>query len=123
MMRGTVNSRREAIIRLRTRGPTGHELEVNAVVDSGFTSSLTLPASAIASLALVRTSGGQAVLADGSLTQFDLFDAEVQWEGNWRSVVISAVGDEALLGMRLLAKHELRMEVVRGGVVEITPLP
>ena len=29
--------------------------------------------------------------------------AEVQWDGNWRSVLVSAVGTEPLLGMRLLA--------------------
>jgi hypothetical protein len=33
------------------------------------------------------------------------------------------VGDEVLLGMGLLAGHELRIAVVPGGVVEITPLP
>ena len=33
------------------------------------------------------------------------------------------VGDEALIGMRLLAGHELRIAVVPGGGVEITPLP
>jgi hypothetical protein len=33
------------------------------------------------------------------------------------------VGDEVLLGMRLLAGHELRIAVVPGGSVEITPLP
>jgi hypothetical protein len=38
-------------------------------------------------------------------------------------VLVSAVGDEALVGMRLLAGHELRIEVVPGGVVEVTPLP
>jgi hypothetical protein len=34
-----------------------------------------------------------------------------------------ATGNEALVGMRLLAGHELRFAVVPGGVVEITPLP
>jgi hypothetical protein len=38
-------------------------------------------------------------------------------------VLVSAVGAEALPGMRLLAGHELRMAVVPGGAVEITPLP
>jgi hypothetical protein len=33
------------------------------------------------------------------------------------------VGNEPLLGMRLLAGHKLVIEVVPGGLVEITPLP
>ena len=39
------------------------------------------------------------------------------------TVLASAVGNEALVGMRLLAGHELRIAVVPGGAVEITPLP
>jgi len=51
------------------------------------------------------------------------YAAEVEWNGGWRPVLVSAVGDEALLGMRLAAGNELRIAVVPGGVVEITPLP
>jgi hypothetical protein len=72
---------------------------------------------------LVRQSGGGAVLADGSIRQFDIYAAEVAWGGTWRPVLASAVGDEVLLGMALLAGHELRVAVVPSGSVEITPLP
>jgi clan AA aspartic protease len=123
MIRGVVNARCEAVVRLRVRGPSGAVLNVDAVVDSGFTASLTLPATTVASLGLVRQSVGGAVLADGSVHQFDIYAAEVDWDGSWRSVLVSAVGDEVLLGMRLLAGHELRIEVVPGGAVEINPLP
>ena len=123
MIHGVVNTRCEAVVRLRIRGPGEAELEVDAVVDSGFTASLTLPATAVATLGLARQSGGGAVLADGSVRQFDIYAAEVEWESSWRSVLVSAVGNEALAGMGLLAGHELRIEVVRGGTVEIKPLP
>jgi predicted aspartyl protease len=92
---GVVNARIEAIVCLRVRGPGGFHLDVDAVVDSGFTASLTLPMTTVVALGLVRQSSGGAVLADGAV----------------------------LLGMRLLAGHELRMAVVPGGAVEITPLP
>ena len=123
MIRGVVNARCEAIVRLRVRRPSGAELDVDAVVDSGFTASLTLPAAAVAALGLVRQSGGGAVLADGSVRQFDIYAAEVEWDGGWRPVLVSAVGDEVLVGMRLLAGYELRVAVVPGGAVEIKPLP
>jgi clan AA aspartic protease len=122
MIRGTVNARREGIVRLLVRGPGGVELTVDAVVDSGFTAALALPATTVAALGLLRQSGGSAVLADGSVRRFDIFSAEVDWTGGWHPVLVSAVGDEVLLGMRLLADHELRMAVVPGGAVEITPL-
>ena len=123
MIRGAVNARLEAVIRLRRRGPGGTELDFDAVIDTGFTSSLTLPATAITALGLVRQSGGSVVLGDGSVRSFDVYAAEVEWDGNWRAVLVSAVGAEVLVGMRLLAGHELRTAVVPGGTVEITPLP
>jgi clan AA aspartic protease len=123
MIRGTVNVRSEAIVRLRVRGPSGVESDVDMIVDSGFTASLTLPAMMVNALGLARQSGGTAVLADGSVRQFDIFAAEVAWGGTWRSVLVSAVGNESLLGMRLLAGHKLVVEVVPGGLVEILPFP
>jgi clan AA aspartic protease len=123
MIQGVVNARYEAIVRLRVRGPGGLESDVDAIVDSGFTSSLTLPIAVVTALGLARQSGGTAVLADGSVRQFDIFAAEVAWAGTWRAVLASAVGNESLLGMRLMAGHKLVVEVVPGGLVDIIPLP
>ena len=123
MISGVVNARHEAVVRLRVRGPGGLELDLDTLIDSGFTASLNLPATTVAALGLARQSGGGAVLADGSVRQFDIFAAEVEWDSVWRPVLVSAVGAEALVGMRLLAGHELRVAVVPGGAVQITPLP
>jgi hypothetical protein len=82
-----------------------------------------LPVAVVAALGLVRQSVGGAVVADGSVRQFDVYAAELAWSSGWRPVLVSAVSTEVLLGMRLLANHELRMAVVPGGAVEITPLP
>jgi clan AA aspartic protease len=123
MLQGSVNARYEAVVRLRVRGPGGAEADVDVVVDSGFTASLTLPMATVTVLGLVRQSGGTAILADGSVRQFDIFAAEVAWGGAWRTVLVSAVGNESLLGMRLLSAHKLVVEVVPGGLVEILPLP
>lgn len=123
MIRGAVNTRHEAVVRMRVRGPSGIEADLDAIVDSGFTASLTLPVTMTSALGLARQSGGTAVLADGSIRQFDIFAAEVAGGSPWRTVLVSAVGNESLLGMRLLAGHKLMVEVVPGGLVEILPLP
>lgn len=94
MIQGAVNVRGEAIVPLRLRGPHGTELDLGAIVDTGFTASLTLPASSVAALGLIQQSGGGAVLADGSIRQFDLYAAEVAWDGGWRPLLVSAVGNE-----------------------------
>ncbi len=123
MIRGVVNARREGIVRLRVRGPGGVESDVDAIVDSGFTSSLALPAILVTALGLARQSGGTAVLADGSVRQFDVFAAEVDWHGTWQPLLVSTIGNESLLGMRLMADHKLVIDVTPGGLVEIIPFP
>ena len=53
MITGSVNAYREPIIGLTIRGPIGKEMEVEAVIDTGFNGSLSLPSSLIALLGLV----------------------------------------------------------------------
>lgn len=122
MIAGAVSESLEAILPLRLRGPNGTELNIDAVIDTGFNGSLTLPVNTIARLGLQRVSGSGAMLADGSVLQFDVFAAELDWESNWRPLLVAAVGNEPLVGMRLLVQHELRIVVRPGGAVEITPL-
>lgn len=96
MIGGVVTARLEAVVPVRVRGPAGAELEVEAVVDSGCTAALTLPIATVVTLGLTRMSTGGAVLADGSVRQFDIYESEVEWDGSWHSVLVSVVGDEAL---------------------------
>ncbi len=123
MIRGSVDANLFARVRLCVRGTDGVELEVDAVIDTGFDDSLILPARTISSLGLKHPTVGQAFLADGSIKYFDIFSAEIEWGGASRTVQVSAVGDEALIGMALLADHELRIQVVPTGSVEIIPIP
>lgn len=123
MIQGAVNARHEAVVRLRVRGPGGVESDIDTVVDTGFTGSLTLPPTPISALGLIRLSGGSRVLADGSTRSFDLYGAEVAWGSGWRPVLASAVGHEALIGMRLIAGHSLRVDVMPGGMVAVEPMP
>ena len=75
MIHGVVNARGEAVVRLRVRGPGGVELDLDAVVDSGFTGSLVLATPTVAALGLVRESGGGAVLADAFTKTFGIVGA------------------------------------------------
>lgn len=123
MIYGTVNARLETIVRLRVRGPSGAVADVNALLDTGFNASLTIPATVATALGLLFQSSGRALLADGATKPFDIYAAEVEWGGVWRPVLVWVVGDETLLGMGLLNGHQLRIEATVGGMAEITPLP
>jgi clan AA aspartic protease len=121
-MRGSVNAPLEAKLHLTIIGPAGIRQDVDAVIDTGFTGALVLPAAIVSSLGLLRRSGGTATLADGTTCNYDNFAAEVEWDGSARSVLVSAVGHEALAGMVLLAGHRLTVDVEDGGEVEVQSL-
>jgi clan AA aspartic protease len=122
MITGVVRGGRQATVRLRIRGTGGQEQDVEAVIDTGFTGSLTIPPSLITGLGLLRAGWGRAILADGSRITFDLYEATVIWDGQPLRVSAHEAATDALIGMKLLRASELRIQVVDGGDVTISPL-
>ncbi len=110
MIRGTVNARLVAVVRLRVRGPGGAERDVDAVIDTGFTASLTLPAAAVAALGLVRQSGSAAAPATGRSGTST--STPRRWSGTapgapcWRrpSATRSSLGCGCWLGMNCVSR-------------------
>jgi clan AA aspartic protease len=123
MITGTVTARLEATIRVPVRDASGQDRDVEAVIDTGFTGSLTLPPTAIAALGLPWRSRGRAVLANGAVEEFDIHTATVIWDGTPRPILVEAAATDPLVGMGLLVGHDLRIRAVLGGSVTIEPLP
>ena len=119
MIEGVVNSAYEAVIPLSLRGPAGQAQEVEAVIDTGFTGFVTLPPSLVAELGLVFMGTSEATLADGSEVSFDAYDVTVLWEGQPRDVLIDEADTTPLVGMLLLDRHNLSIDVENGGRVLI----
>ena len=119
MIEGVVNSAYEAVIPLSLRGPAGQAQEVEAVIDTGFTGFVTLPPSLAAELGLVFMGTSEATLADGSEVSFDAYDVTVLWEGQPRDVLIDEADTTPLVGMLLLDRHNLNIDVESGGRVLI----
>lgn len=123
MITGRVTANREMVIRLKVRGPTGRELRVDAVLDTGFDSWLTLPPSLITILKLPWRHRGRALLADGSQCDFDIYEATVVWDRRRRVIPVYEADTAPLLGMALLDGYELKAQVRTGGKVTIKRLP
>ena len=87
MITGIVQGREERI-RLKVRGPQGHEQEIEAVIDTGYTASLSLPPAMVASLGLRWKSFGRGILADGSECLFDVYVAKIVWDRHVRRVLV-----------------------------------
>jgi len=123
MITGIVTVAREAVISLTVRGPNGQEQEIEAVIDTGFDGSLTLPPALITALGLPWRRRGRALLADGNESVFDIYEATVIWDGTARRVSVDEVDVMPLVGMALLYGYELTVQIVEGGRVLLKPLP
>jgi clan AA aspartic protease len=113
MITGAVNLY-EARIKLRIVGPRGVR-QIQAVVDTGFTGSLTLPLRLITSLGLPWHSFDRSTLADGSECLFDVFVATVVWDGYSQRILVDEADADPPIGMRLMNGYELRMQIRRKG--------
>ena len=123
-MRGRVTTdAREAVIALEVLGDDGDRAEIEAVIDTGFTGFLTLPAGLVRSLSLPLRGSRDVVLADGRVVALDVYRARVVWHR--RALPVSVLESEGgpLVGMALLRGSELRLWAVDGGDVLIQELP
>jgi clan AA aspartic protease len=123
MIAGTVNNYLDAIIELPVYDIRGQLQSVSTVVDTGFDGGMTLPASSIKALGLPFRRSSLTLLADGSESEFDIYEAIVEWDGQPRQILVDTAETNPLIGMALLEDYELRVQVRPGGRVLITALP
>lgn len=123
MITGVVNAHREATICLLLQTADGRDQEIEAILDTGFNGSLTLPPSVIAALRLPWRTRGLVILANGTEDQCDIYAAAVLWDGVPRNILVEAADTDPLVGMALLYGHDVRMQVVEGGSIIIQALP
>ncbi len=96
--------------------------EIEAVIDTGFNGSLTLPPSLIEALSLPFRRRDRAILGDGSETFFDTHEATVLWDGRSLAIAVDAADSMPLIGTSLLDGYELTVRFVDGGNVLIKAL-
>ncbi len=123
MISGAVDAGLTATLRLVVRGPGGLVEEIEAVVDTGFNETLTLPSSLTSLLGLPWLGRGRATLGDGSKTSLNYHQASVLWDGRVREIVVLEAEGGPLLGMKLLQGMRLTIDVIDGGGLTIVPLP
>ena len=121
MITGWVNEFYEAVIPIHLQDATGNIHEFEAILDTGFNGTLTLPSELITTLKLPWRTRGSAILANGSEGTFDIHVATIVWDGMPRSILVEAVDVNPLVGMRLLAGYDLRLTVSPGGMIQIVP--
>ena len=101
------------------QGPERQAQDIEAVIDTGYSGFLTLPAVLVTELGLPFAYVGRALLANDDEVTFDVHDVTVLWDGQPRHIKADATGSTPLVGMLLLDRHNLNIEVERGGLVAI----
>ncbi len=122
MISGRVNDNREAVIPVVVVGDDGDEHEIDAIIDTGFSGDLTLPDELAEQLGLTWLGREPGILADGSSDLFDVYVGTVLWNGEPRVVEVAAANAQPLVGMNLLHRHSIRIDVVSDGAIEIVSL-
>lgn len=119
MIEGSVNAAYEAVVTLSLQGSEGRTRDIEAVIDTGYTGTLTLPTAVVADLGLSFSHMGWAFLANDDVVSFDVHDVTVLWDDQPRHIKADATGSTPLMGMAMLDDHKLSVEVVSGGPVVI----
>lgn len=107
------------MIRLSIFDSNGQPFAFDAIVDTGFNGSLTLPTSVILNLGLVWQTRGSAILANGAEEECDIYTGAVLWDEQPHSLLVEAADTDPLVGMRLMAGYRITVEDVDGGAVII----
>ena len=84
--------------------------EVEFLVDTGFNGSLLMPIEKIKNLSLQSVAVAKYALADGSVTESNIFEGEIDWFGKKKVAVVSSPSDFYLLGMELLRNVKTTLE-------------
>lgn len=122
MIEGLVLGGSHAVIQLAVVHPDGTQTQLDVLIDTGYTSELTLGPELIDKFGLAFTGYGTAELANGVFVETELFAAKCFWHGELRDVTVMRIDAPPLLGMEMLATCRLTIEVVSKGLVTIEQL-
>jgi clan AA aspartic protease len=123
MISGIVTSNNEASIRFHIADGSGQSQPIDAIIDTGFAGFMSLPITNVAVLGVPWIFRDRVQLIDGRVILVDIFSAIAIWNGKTRMINVQALGTYNLIGMRMLAAHDLQMRIVDGGTVMIDAVP
>lgn len=118
---GRVTRTLQAVVPIRVGDPTGPVQTIQAVVDTGFGAFLALQQSIIDQLQLQFVDFVAVRPANGELMRCAEHIARVDWLGGLAEISVLSLEAGPLLGMGLLHRCRVSLDVVAGGTVEITP--
>ena len=122
MIRGRVNSYRQAVVPVEVRDSSGQLQPIEFVLDTGFDGCLTLPAAVIRDLRLEPEDQVKVTLAGGEEREWNSWYGRVLWHGRSREILILEAAGDSLLGMELLEGSQVTIQARVDGAVVIEEL-
>jgi clan AA aspartic protease len=119
MITGAVDSNLEPIVRLHVEDVGGRTQAIDFKIDTAFTDFINLPVAMVTALGLPFLQYEYVRIADGTVALVPIHTGVVIWDGRARRVDFHALGQERLIGMAMLAGHDLAIRVRDGGSVSI----
>ena len=120
---GIVNQDFEPRVNLTVLGPNNAIYDGEFIIDTGYSGEIILPLDIALNLDLEQGDDVSVTLGDGTTDDYSTYTARIEWHGRRRAVVVTSVGSEALVGMRLLRDSNLSVDATPGGAVTISELP
>lgn len=117
-MNGHVDSHGRALLTITVRpSDIAATREIEVWIDTGFNGDLVLSQQQIDELALPQSGTVKAILADGSEIALKRYVCLIDWFGEERELeVVANAGEYPLLGVGLLAGHDLHISYRSGNV-------
>ena len=122
MIRGWIDGRRLIWVPLRVAADRENFATVEAVLDTGFSGTLTLPSDVARRLGLNSDHRTEVTLANNVPANLNSYSGFLIWHERLRAVPILESAGVPLLGTRLLAGSQLTAQFRNGGEVLIEEL-
>ena len=110
MISGVVNEWLEAVVSLALHGPNGDLQTIDAIVDTGYSRSLTVTPQLVADLALPFVTTGRAHLADGSVISFGIHNGTITGDEQALHLELDEADTTLLFGMAAASPSSARPE-------------
>lgn len=123
MIAGIVTSKLEATVRIHILNAAGQSQAIDVIIDTGFEGFMSLPIATVVGLGLPWSYRDMTELIDGRIIPIEIYSAVVIWNGRPRTIDIQALGGYNLIGMKMLAGHDLAIRAIDGGPVSIDLVP
>ena len=104
------------------RGRNDKEMVLDAVLDTGFTGTVSIPDQIIRETNLAFSRREMFVLADGTRRVVDVYDGSVLFAGVWYETDVFSTHHVAIVGMRLMYGANISLDAVPNGEISYTSL-